>query len=197
MRAGPLISFAGALLATLVAGAGSGAADPAAPIASGTYRGALRCSGSDSFSNGAATRRYRSSPEASVAFASGQRLKRWTYVFLGRRDLIIQSRAVRRGQLFSYSAGTHIGRPGRTRVTVDSVAASRGNVELLARLDWSSPASHYIGAGTYALTLARESATVIRYEVVKVVVKQPLARPSRPNPVIRRHEHCVGLLRRR
>jgi hypothetical protein len=197
MRAGPLISFAGALLATLVAGAGSGAADPAALIASGTYRGALRCSGSDSFSNGAATRRYRSSPEASVAFASGQRLKRWTYVFLGRRDLIIQSRAVRRGQSLSYSAGTHIGRPGRTRVTVDRVAASRGNVELLARLDWSSPAGHYIGAGTYALTLARETANVIRYEVVKVVLKQPLARPSRANPVIRRHEHCVGLLTRR
>lgn len=197
MRARPLMSLAGVLLAALAAGAGSSAADPAAPIASGMYRGALRCSGSDSFSSGAATRRYRSSPEANVAFASNQRLKQWTYVFLGRRDLIIQSRAVRRGQSFSYSAGTHIGRPGRTRVTIDSVAAFRGDVELLARLDWSSLASHYIGAGTYALTLARASATAIRYEVVKVVVKQPLARPSRANPVIRRREHCVGLLTRR
>jgi hypothetical protein len=185
-----------AMLLAVASGAGASASRPAPSIAAGTYRGALKCTGSDSFSNGAATRRYRSSPAASVAFASGHRLRQWTYVFLGRRDLLVQSHAVRRGQSFSYAAGTHIGKPGRTRVTVDDVASAPGAVNLLARLDWASPATHYVGAGTYALTLTRVSGSTIRYEAVKVVVKQPLGATSKANPVVRRHEHCVGLLSR-
>jgi hypothetical protein len=169
----------------------------AAPlIVPGTYRGAVRCTGSDRFSDGARARRYRSSPTVTVAFGSSQRLERWTYLFLGRHDLVIQSHAVKRGQSFTYAAGAHIGRPGRTRVTIDEVRGVAGGVDLLAHLDWSSPRTRYIGSGTYALALERVSATVLRYDAVKVVVKQPQSTPSKSRPIVRRNEHCTGILRR-
>lgn len=183
------------LAAVLIGGGVVSQAATPARISAGTYRGKLRCIGSDRFSNGAATRHYRSSPAASVVFGAHQRLRRWTYLFLGRRNLAIQSHAVRAGQSFSYAAGTHIGRPGRTRVTVDEASSFPGNVTLIAHLDWASPSTGYAGSGTYALLLERLGARTIRYEAVKVVVKQPTASaPTAANPVVRRNEQCVGRL---
>lgn len=171
----------------------SAQAQPA--IRAGTYRGHARCVGSDRFSNDAATRYYRSTPRVSVAFGSRGSLKRWTYLFLGRRNLAIQARAVRRGQSFSYAAGAHLGRPGRTRVTIDRVTRSGSAVEIMARLDWSSPGFAYVGAGTYDLTLDRVG-QAIRFDAVKVVVKVPLTEVTAVNPIVRRHERCEGLLTR-
>ena len=165
-------------------------------VAAGRYHGTVRCTGSDRFSNGAATRHYRSSPAVSVVLGTRQRLKRWTYLFLGRHNLMIQSRAVRVGQSFTYAAGRHIGRPGRTRVTIDSLIRAPVRREILARLDWSSPSTHYIGSGTYDLTFERVSAAKVRYDAVKVVVKLPLAGPSASEPVVRRNEHCAGSISR-
>jgi hypothetical protein len=173
----------------------AGAQNPGPTIAAGSYRGIVRCVGSDRFSNGLAIRRYRSSPMASVVFASSQRVRSWTYFFLSRHDLVKQVRAVRPGDSFTYAAGSHIGRPGRTGVTITDVTRTRGRVSINARLDWASPAARYIGSGTYALLLERVSGTEVRYEAVKVVVKQPLAGPSKANPVVRRNELCVGQLR--
>ena len=181
--------------ALLIGGQGASGA-PAASIAAGTYHGKLRCTGSDRLSSGAPTRHYRSSPAASVTLASGQRLTRWTYLFLGRKNLSIQARAVRPGQSFTYAAGKHIGRPGRTRVTIAQVITAPGSVQLVARMDWSSPPTHYIGAGTYALRLERINSSTIRYEAIKVVIKHPLGAPSRANPVVRRNECCTGQLTR-
>lgn len=168
--------------------------EPTPPIAAGTYRGIVQCRGSDRFSNGSPSRRYLSSPVASVAFTSGQRVTSWTYFFLLRHDLVKQVHAVRPGASFTYDAGKHIGRPGRTQVTITDVTPTRGRVLIVARLDWASPATHYIGSGTYALLLERISGTVIRYEAIKVVVKHPLTAPSKANPVVRRNELCVGQL---
>jgi hypothetical protein len=184
------VGLLGVLL--LVNGIGTSEAQKST-IAAGRYRGHVACIGSDRFSNGASTRHYHSTPIVSVTFGSGGRLKRWTYLFLGRHNLAVQSRAVRRGQGFSYAAGAHIGRPGRTRVTIDQLVRTAGSVEVLARLDWSSPTFDYVGAGTYDLTLERVGRS-IRYEAVKVVVKLPQAGVSAANPIIRRHERCVGLL---
>jgi hypothetical protein len=167
-----------------------------APIAAARYHGRVRCTGSDRFSNGAANRRYRSSPAVSVQLGKRQRVKRWTYLFLGRQNLFIQSRAVRVGQSFTYAAGMHIGRPGRTRVTVVGVIRASGRVEILARLDWSSPATGYIGSGTYDVMFERDGASKIRYDAVKVVVKLPLAGPTASAPVVRRNEHCAGSISR-
>jgi len=72
------------------------------------------------------------------------------------------------------------------------VTRTRGQVLINARLDWASPATRYMG--TYALLLERVSGTELRYQAVKVVVKQPLAGPSKANPVVRRNELCVGQL---
>jgi len=186
-----LITLSGLLL---IIRAGAAAHEPSRPIAAGSYRGVVHCRGSDRFSNGSPSQRYRSSPLASVAFASGQRVTSWTYFFLLQHDLVKQARAVRPGASFTYAAGAHVGRPGRTRVTITGVTRTRGQVLIIARLDWASPATHYIGSGTYALLLWRVSGTMIRYEAVKVVVKQPLAAPSKMNPVVRRNELCVGQL---
>jgi hypothetical protein len=164
-------------------------------IPAGTYHGHARCVGSDRFSNGPATRYYRSKPQVSVVFASGGRLKRWTYLFLGRRNLAIRARAVRPGQSFDYGAGAHIGRPGRTRVTVDQVSRTRSRVEIMARLDWSSTGFAYVGSGTYDLMLERVG-RAIRYDALKVVVKLPLTGVTAANPIVRRHEHCEGSLTR-
>ena len=131
---------------------------------------------------------------ASVVFASGQRVRSWTYFFLLRHDLVKQVRTVRPGESFTYAAGSHIGRPGLTRVTITDVTRTRGQVLINARLDWASPATRYIGSGTYAHLLERVSGTELRYQAVKVVVKQPLAGPSKANPVVRRNELCVGQL---
>jgi hypothetical protein len=185
-------------LSGLAAGAGAVATaqEPGSPIAPGPYHGSVRCTGSDRFSNGSPTRRYRSSPKASVEFASRQRVTSWTYFFLLRHDLVKQVRAVRRGESFTYAAGKHIDRPGRTRVTITAVARAPGRVMMIARLDWASPSTHYIGSGTYALTLERITRVAIRYDAIKVVVKQPLTGPSQANPVVRRNELCVGQLMR-
>lgn len=189
-----LMTVSGLLLSGLAAAATH---EPSRPIAAGGYRGIVQCSASDRFSNGSPIQRYRSSPVASVAFASGQRVMSWTYFFLLRHDLVKQVRAVRPGASFTYAAGAHIGRPGRTRVTVTGLTRGRGQVSIIARLDWASPATHYIGSGTYALLLNRVSRTMVRYEAVKVVVKQPLAAPSKVDPVVRRNELCVGQLTNR
>lgn len=185
-------------LSGLAAGAGAVAIaqEPGSPIARGTYHGRVRCTGSDRFSNGSPTRRYRSSPTASVDFASGQRVTSWTYFFLLRHDLVKQVRTVRPGESFTYAAGKHIDRPGRTRVIISDVARAPGQVTMTARLDWASPSTHYFGSGTYALTLERISRAAIRYEAIKVVVKQPVTAPSQANPVVRRSELCVGQLTR-
>jgi hypothetical protein len=174
----------------------SAADDPSPTIAAGMYRGIVHCTGSDRFSNGSPSRRYRSSPLASVVFASRQRVTSWTYFFLLRHDLVKQVRAVRPGESFTYAAGKHIGRPGRTRVTIVDVTRRHEQALIIARLDWASPARHYIGSGTYALLLERISGTQIRYEALKVVVKHPLAGPSKAKPVVRRNELCVGQLTR-
>jgi hypothetical protein len=131
----------------------------------------------------------------SVVFGSVGRLKRWTYLFLGRRNLAIQARAVRRGQSFSYAAGAHIGRPGRTQITIDQVTRAGNGVEVMARLDWSSPSFAYVGAGTYDLKLERVG-QAIRYDAVKVVVKLPQTGVTAANPIVRRHERCEGSLAR-
>jgi hypothetical protein len=162
----------------------------------GTYRGKIRCLGSDRFSNGAPTRHYRSRPKVSVSFGASQRLRRWTYLFLGRKNLVIHTRAVRVGESFTYAAGAHIGRPGRTRVTVTDVERSPGGVLLVARLDWASPSTGYIGSGTYVLVLELTGPARVNYEAVKVVVKQPRGPASAANPVVRRNELCIGELTR-
>ena len=178
------------------AGAVATAQEPGSSIARGTYHGSVRCTGSDRFSNGSPTRRYRSSPKASVDFASRQRVTSWTYFLLLRHDLVKQVRTVQPGESFTYAAGKHIDRPGRTRVTVTHVARVPGQVMMIARLDWASPLTHYIGSGTYALMLERISRLAIRYEAIKVVVKQPFTARSQVNPVVRRNELCVGQLTR-
>jgi hypothetical protein len=162
------------------------------PIVAGTYSGAIACTGSDRFSNGAPTRHYASTPHVAVVFGSGQQLEHWTYLFLGRTNTVIQSTAVKPAQSFTYAAGKHIGRPGITRVTVQETPHSNGVSIVNAILDWSSPASGYIGSGTYALIVERRATTTIRYEAEKVVVKLPRTRPSRANPVVRRTEDCRG-----
>lgn len=165
-------------------------------IVPGTYRGAVRCTGSDHFSNGSRTRQYDSSSRVAVVIGSRRHVRRWTYIFVGRHNLAIQSRAVRAGESFSYAAGAHIGRPGRTRVTIANVLRALTSVEILARLDWSSPSTHYIGSGTYDLALDRVGSSRIRYDAIKVVIKLPTAGASAANPIVRRHEHCVGRLSR-
>jgi ribosomal protein L35AE/L33A len=125
-------------------------------------------------------------------FASGQQLEHWTYLFLGRPDTVIQSSAVRPGQFFTYAAGKHISRPGRTLVTVEETPHSTGVSIVNAILDWSSPSTGYIGSGTYTLIVERRGTTTIRYQAEKVVVKLPRAGPSRANPVVRRSEDCRG-----
>jgi hypothetical protein len=179
------------------AAAVASAAPAATPrIAAGTYKGAVRCSGSDRFSSGAATRNYRSSPTVTISFGAAQHLRRWTYLFLGTANVAVQSRAVHAGQSFTYSAGKHIGKPGRTRVTVAALTSSAGAVQLSARLDWTSPSTGYFGAGTYALLLQRVGSSKLRYEALKVVLKQPHGAPSHANPIVRRDELCVGQLSR-
>lgn len=186
--------LAGAAMAT---GALGDAQARSTSIVAGGYRGTVRCTGSDRFSNGAPTRQYRSRPRASVVFGSGRSLKRWSYFFLGRRNTVIQSRAVRSGQSFTYAAGVHIDRPGRTRVTILGAVRTARRVELLARLDWSSPSTHYIGSGVYDLTFESAGPSTISYDAVKVVIKLPEAgSPTAANPVVRRNEHCAGLLTR-
>jgi hypothetical protein len=165
-------------------------------IGAGTYKGSVRCTGSDRFSNGAPTRQYRSRPKALVVFASNRRLTRWTYLFIGRHNKVIQSRATRAGQSFTYAAGAHVTRPGRTRITILRVVSTARRVEVLARLDWSSPSTSYIGSGVYDLSLKSTGPRTISYDAVKVVIKLPEARPSAANPVIRRTEHCAGTLTR-
>jgi len=186
-----MITVVGLVWVSWTAAAAQG---PTATIAAGTYRGNVRCTGSDRFSNGSPVRHYRSSPVASVVFDSDQRVTSWTYFFLLRHDLVKQVRAVRPGQSFTYAAGKHISRPGQTRVTIADVTRTRGQVLIIAYLDWASPTTHYIGSGTYALSLERLSGTAIRYEALKVVVKHPVAAPSTANPVIRRNESCRGQL---
>jgi hypothetical protein len=67
---------------------------------------------------------------------------------------------------------------------------------VISLVDWASPSTGYLGSGTYALTLQRVSRSRVRYEAVKVVVKQPNGAPSAANPVVRRNELCVGQLAR-
>lgn len=187
-------SLAGIVMAT---GALADAKAPSRAIGAGTYSGTVRCTGNDRFSNGAPTRQYRSRPKASVVFGSGRSLKRWTYLFLGHRNTVIQSRAVRAGQAFTYAAGAHIDRPGRTRVTILGVVRTARGVEVLARLDWSSPSTHYIGSGVFDLTFESTGPSTITYDAVKVVIKLPeVGSPTVANPVVRRNEHCAGTLTR-
>ena len=194
-RLGVLLTTGALGLAAASFSEAAGSKTRAGAITPGSYRGSVSCTGSDRFSNGAATRHYRSSPAVSVVIAPGQRVKRWTYLFLGRHNLIIQSHAVRPGQSFTYAAGAHIGRPGHTTVTILGVVRRPGRVELLARLDWSSPQNHYVGSGTYDVRFERIGPRSIRYDAVKVVIKLPLTGPTAANPVVRRNEHCTGALR--
>lgn len=191
-----VVSLAG--LVALVAAAGCGSSRPTAAggttgsIVAGTYSGSITCTGSDRFSNGVPTRDYSSTPHVAVVFASGQQLQHWTYLFLGRPNTVIQTSAVKPGQSFTYAAGKHIGRPGVTRVTVEETPHSNGISIVNAVLDWSSPATGYIGSGTYTMVLDRVATTTIRYEAEKVVVKLPRTGPSRASPVVRRTENCRG-----
>jgi hypothetical protein len=191
-----IVSVAGLVALLAAAGCGSStstaANGSAGSIAVGTYSGSIVCTGSDRFSNGAPARHYSSTPHVAVVFASGQRLERWTYLFLGRPNTVIQSSAVRPGQSFTYGAGKHIGKPGTTQVTVEEAPRSTGVSIVNAVLDWSSPATGYIGSGTYKLIVERRATTTIRYEAEKVVVKLPRTGPSRANPVVRRTEDCRG-----
>ena len=186
-----------ALVTTAIAAGGLAVSQArSTSMGAGAYKGTVRCSGSDRFGNGAPTRHYRSRPKAVVVFASNQRLRRWTYFFLGRHNTVIQSHASRAGQAFTYRAGAHIERPGRTRVTILGVARTERRVEMLARLDWSSPSSGYIGSGVYDLSFESTGPSTIRYDAVKVVIKLPQGGPTAGNPVIRRNEHCAGTLTR-
>ena len=186
-----------ALVTTAIATGGFSVAQArSTSMGAGTYTGTVRCSGSDRFSDGAPTRQYRSRPKAVVVFASSQRLRRWTYFFLGRPNTVIQTHTIRAAQAFTYRAGAHIKRPGRTRVTILGVARTERRVEMLARLDWSSPSSGYIGSGVYDLSFESTGPSTIRYDAVKVVIKLPQGGPTAGNPVIRRNEHCAGTLTR-
>jgi hypothetical protein len=69
-------------------------------------------------------------------------------------------------------------------------------VEVLARLDWSSPSTRYIGSGVYDLSFENTGPSTIRYDAIKVVIKLPEAGATAANPVIRRNEHCAGTLTR-
>jgi hypothetical protein len=94
------------------------AASASAQAPNTTYRGPVHCVGSDRSSPGGKVVRYESDPTASAAYGPGGELQSWTYLFLGRPDLVVQSSAVRPGQRFAYSAGRHIRRPGRTLIKV-------------------------------------------------------------------------------
>jgi hypothetical protein len=170
----------------------SSASSAVGSIAAGTYSGPVACTGSDRFSNGAATRHYSSSPRVSVAVGSGQQVENWTYLFLGRRNTVIQSHAVKPGQAFTYTAGKHIGRAGLTRVTIADTPRSSGVAIVDAILDWSSHFGGYIGSGTLPLVLERRGVKTIRYAAEKVVIKLPRAAPSYANPVVRRSKYCRG-----
>jgi hypothetical protein len=67
---------------------------------------------------------------------------------------------------------------------------------VLARLDWSSPSTSYIGSGAYDLSFESTGPSRIRYDAVKVVIKLPKVGPTAVDPVIRRNEHCAGILTR-
>jgi hypothetical protein len=156
----------------------------------------VHCSGADRFSAGRSRVDYSSAPRASVTVGGGGQLKRWTYLFLGRPDTVIQASAARPGDSFTYSAGKHIGRAGSTRVTVAEAPVAGGTSRLTATMDWSSPATRYSGAGTYTLLVERLSATRIRYHAEKVVLKAPSGSPSAANPLVHRNETCLGELSR-
>lgn len=186
-----------ALVTTVMASGGLAVSQAGSTsIGAGTYKATVRCTGSDRFSNGTPTRQYRSRPKAVVVFGRIRRLMRWTYFFLGRHNTVIQSHAIRAGQSFTYAAGAHIDRPGRTRITIQGVVRTARRVEVLARLDWSSPSTSYIGSGAYDLSFESTGPSRIRYDAVKVVIKLPEAGPTAIDPVIRRNEHCAGILTR-
>ena len=106
----------------LLVGALAMAAGASAQAPNTTYSGPVHCVGSDRSSPGGKVVRYESDPTASAACGLGGELQSWTYLFLGRPDLVVKSSAVRPGQRFAYSAGRHIRGPGRTVIKV--VAAS-------------------------------------------------------------------------
>lgn len=181
------------LLATTVAAIGCGGSPS---LEAGTYTGTVRCTGADRYSDGKTIDRFDSSPRVSVRLDQRGGLIAWTYLFLGRRDTVIPSRAVQPGHGFSYSAGAHIGRPGRTRVTVLDSRTANGEARLTASLDWASRSSGYVGAGTYTLRVVARGGGKVEYHAEKAVVKTPPRRPSRAAPVVRRTETCIGDLAR-
>ena len=162
--------------------AGASAQTPGA-----TYRGSVHCVGQDRYSPGGKTVRFRSDPDVSVSYGASGKLASWTYLFLGKPDLVIQSKAVRPGQHFTYRAGKHINRPGKTVVTVVTTSATT----LDAKLDWESTARDYVGSGTFGLRLVPTGDGGLEYQAIKSVVKVPVgAPPTRRVPVIRRSELC-------
>jgi hypothetical protein len=157
----------------------------------GTYSGPVHCTGEDRYAPGGRVVRFESDPTATAVYGPSGALTRWTYVFLGRPDLVIQSRAVQRGQRFAYTAGKHIHHPGKTVVTVLAATATTVN----AKLDWESNAGDYVGSGTFGLRLTPTSSGGIDYQAIKSVVKVPAgAKPDRSHPVVRRSELCSGPL---
>jgi hypothetical protein len=182
------------LLAGAVAGCG-GSSPPAAPdLRAGSYEGAPACTGADRGPGGRVIDRFRSHPEVTVSLDGAGRVTAWTYVFLGDRHTLVESRAVRPGQTFSYVAGAHIGKPGRTTVTILTAGASGSQARITAALDWESPSTGYVGSGTYSLRLRALGDGRIEYHSEKAVVKTPPGRPSPGSPVVRRTETCLGPL---
>jgi hypothetical protein len=183
------------LLSAALAANGCGSStSSSARTAAGTYKGNVRCTGGDRFSAGSPTIHYRSSQPVSVTLNGAGHITSWTYVFLGKHNLVIQTSAVHPGDSFTYSAGAHIHRPGRTKVTVTDVLDAPGAAQLIEGIDWASPSTHYIGSGTYSLLIEQVNSSTVRYDAIKVVVKHPLTAPSKTKPIVRRNEFCTGRL---
>ena len=187
-----VLSLAALVALLAITGCGSSTASAASssngPIVVGTYSGSIVCTGSDRFSNGAPTRHYSSTPHVAVVFASGQRLQRWTYLFLGRSNTVIQSSAVRPGQVLRVR-GRQAHRQTRYHASDrgrDSRFDRRLNRQCHPRFGRVPPRS------IYTLILERRATTTIRYEAEKVVVKLPRYRRVARQPGGAAHRGLSG-----
>jgi hypothetical protein len=184
-----------ACLGALAAGCG-GTQGPAPPsgLPTGAYNGTVECKGSDTFSNGDKTQVLDAPVDVTATF-DDDGLADWTYVFLGDKNPAIESDAVQPGDTFGYVAGRHIGKPGRTKITVLDSEESDGEVRIVAALDWASKSTGYVGSGTYSLRLRTVGDSALEYQSHKVVVKLPeVSQASEDEPMVRRTEICEGEL---
>jgi hypothetical protein len=195
----PAVSVAlAALIGLLAVGCGDDDDKPSTDdLEAGTYEGTPHCEGSDSYSSGRKSELFDSRPRVTVRFNEAGDLTNWTYVFLGKKDKLVQSDAIREGQSFHYGAGTHIAKPGRTKVTILNALSADREERLKAAIDWSSPSTNYAGHGSYSLRLKPTGDTTVEYQSNKAVVKSPESgRVTRDDPVVRRIETCIGELKK-